>query len=237
MKNKVIVVGASGRMGKEVIRLIIDSSGFEVSAKVDVDSGFAGEGDVIIDFSSHEATEELISFALAGSIPVVIATTGHTEEEIEVIKEASGQIPIFLSANMSVGIALLCKLVKEAARVMNDGDIEIIEKHHNRKMDAPSGTALLIANAIKEVKTEAEFIYGRGCEGKRKRDEVGIHAVRSGNIVGEHEVMIGTDTQTITLKHEAHDRALFAEGALSAARYLLHKEPGLYDMEDMIDAN
>ena len=150
---------------------------------------------------------------------------------------ASREIPVFHSANMSLGIALLVELAKTTAKAFPDADIEIIEKHHNRKLDAPSGTALLLANAIKEIRKNAKFIFGRGGQAKREVEEIGIHAVRMGNIIGEHEVIIGTDTQTITLKHEAHSRALFAEGALAAADYLCGKSAGLYDMERMISEN
>ena len=146
-------------------------------------------------------------------------------------------IPVFHSANMSLGIALLVELAKMTAKTFPDADIEIIEKHHNRKLDAPSGTALLLANAIKEIRTKAKLVFGRQGQAKREADEIGIHAIRMGNIVGEHEVIVGTDTQTVTLKHEAHSRALFAEGAMAAAAFLIGKPAGLYDMKRMIEEN
>ena len=158
----------------------------------------------------------------------------EVKENLKIFIEAAKQIPVFHSANMSLGIALLVELAKTTAKAFPDADIEIIEKHHNRKLDAPSGTALLLANAIKEVRKNAKFIFGRGGQAKREAEEIGIHAIRMGNIIGEHEVIVGTDTQTITLKHEAHSRALFAEGALAAADYLCGKSAGLYDMERMI---
>ena len=136
---------------------------------------------------------------------------------------------------MSLGIALLVELAKTAARSFPDADIEIVEKHHNRKLDAPSGTALLLANAVKEVREDARFVCGRAGQAKRTPEEIGIHAIRMGNIIGEHEVIVGTDTQTITLKHEAHSRSLFAEGALAAADFLIGKGAGLYDMKSMIE--
>ena len=151
------------------------------------------------------------------------------------IAQAAKQIPLFHSANMSLGIALLVELAKITAKTFPDADIEIIEKHHNRKLDAPSGTALLLANAIREIRKKATLVFGRGGQAKRTSEEIGIHAVRMGNIIGEHEVIVGTDTQTVTLKHEAHSRALFAEGALAAAEFLIGKDAGLYDMKKMID--
>ena len=154
----------------------------------------------------------------------------------ELIEEAAKKIPLFHSANMSLGVALLVELAKITARTFPEADIEIIEKHHNRKLDAPSGTALLLANAIREVREKARLVFGRSGQAKREADEIGVHAIRMGNIVGEHEVIVGTDTQTITLKHEAHSRALFAEGALAAAEYLIGKPVGMYDMKKMIES-
>lgn len=152
------------------------------------------------------------------------------------IDEAAKQIAVFRSANMSLGIALLVELAKMTAKTFPDADIEIIEKHHNRKLDAPSGTAILLANAIREIRTKAKLVFGRQGQAKRTPEEIGVHAIRMGNIVGEHEVIVGTDTQTITLNHEAHSRALFAEGAMAAAEFLIGKPAGLYDMKSMIEA-
>jgi 4-hydroxy-tetrahydrodipicolinate reductase len=165
---------------------------------------------------------------------VVVATTGHTEDEIAQINEAAKHIPVFYSANMSLGIALLVELAKNAAAALPEAEIEIIERHHSRKLDAPSGTALMLANAITEVRTDAYANVGRSGYGKRTKEEIGIHAIRMGNIVGEHEVILGTKNQTITLKHEAHSRALFAEGALAAAEYIIGCDIGLYDMKSLI---
>ena len=151
------------------------------------------------------------------------------------IDAAAKKIPIFHSANMSLGVALLVELAKITAKTFPDADIEIIEKHHNRKLDAPSGTALLLANAIKEIRTKAKLIFGRSGQAKRETDEIGVHAIRMGNVIGEHEVIVGTDTQTVTLKHEAHSRALFAEGAIAAAEFLIGKPAGMYDMKSMIE--
>lgn len=241
---KILLNGACGRMGKEVERIVSASENHKIAAKVDkmaAESGcytniddFDGSADMIIDFSNHLGTQELMSFAVKNRIPAVIATTGHTDEELEIINNAAKEIPVFHSANMSLGVALLVELAVKTAAVMPDADIEIVETHHNRKLDAPSGTALMIANAIKTVREKALFKLGRAGNAKREKDEIGIHAVRRGNIVGIHEVLVSTDSQTITLKHEAHSRALFAEGAVSAAEFLLGKPAGLYDMQSII---
>lgn len=243
---KTIIHGAGGRMGKELLRLIAGSEDFTLAAAVDK---FGGEGvsymslsdckedaDVIIDFSNHVLTAELCDYAMERKIPVVIATTGQDADEKAKMSDTAKVIPVFHSANMSLGIAVLASLAKKAAEMFPDADIEIIEKHHNRKLDAPSGTALLLANELKEVRNDAEFKLGRAGNAKREKNEIGISAVRAGNIVGDHEIIICTDSQTLTLKHEAHDRALFAEGALSAAKYLVQqKEPAIYDMKTMME--
>lgn len=242
---KVLINGACGRMGKEVERLVESSETMTVAAKIDkmaAESGcytdindFSGEADVIIDFSNHLGTKDLLDYAVKNSIPTVVATTGHTDEEIEYIKNAGEKIAVFHSANMSLGVALLCELAVKAAATMPDADIEIVETHHNRKLDAPSGTALMIANAIRTVREKAQFIFGREGNAKREKNEIGIHAVRRGNIVGIHEVLVSTDSQTITLRHEAHSRALFAEGAVSAAEFILGKGAGLYNMNSIVE--
>lgn len=242
---KVLINGACGRMGKEVEKIVEASEVMTVAAKVDkmaAESGcytdindFGGQADVIIDFSNHLGTKELLDYAVKNNIATVVATTGHTPDELAYIEEASEKIAVFHSANMSLGVALLCELAVKAAATMPDADIEIIETHHNRKLDAPSGTALMIANAIKAVREKAEFIFGREGNAKREKNEIGVHAVRRGNIVGIHEVLVSTDSQTITLKHEAHSRALFAEGAVSAAEFILGKGAGLYNMNSIVE--
>lgn len=242
---KVLINGACGRMGKEVEKLVEASESMTVAAKVDkmaAESGcytdindFSGEADVIIDFSNHLGTKDLLDYAVKNNIPTVVATTGHTDEELAMIEEAGKKIAVFHSANMSLGVALLCELAVKAAATMPDADIEIVETHHNRKLDAPSGTALMIANAIKAVREKAQFVFGREGMAKREKNEIGVHAVRRGNIVGIHEVLVSTDSQTITLKHEAHSRALFAEGAVSAAEFILGKPAGLYNMNSIVE--
>lgn len=241
---KVIINGACGRMGCELQKMVEEAEDLKLVAKVDKmadQSGcyadindFDGDADVIIDFSNHLGTRELLDYAVKKNIPTVIATTGHTGEELATIAEASEKIAIFHSANMSLGVALLVELAKRTAEVMPDADIEIVETHHNRKLDAPSGTALMIANELKKVRQHARFILGRSGNAKRESDEIGISAVRRGNIVGIHEVLVSTDSQTITLKHEAHSRALFAEGGISAARFIVDKPTGLYDMHSIV---
>ena len=242
---KIIVHGAAGRMGTEVIKLIeADNSGLELAAAVDAFaangnmlaalSDFTGEADCIIDFSNHAATASLVDYAVSNNMPLVVATTGQTPEEMKLIENAAEKIPVFFSANMSLGVALLCNLAKTAAAAFPNADIEIVEKHHNRKLDVPSGTALMLANAVKEARPEAEYLIGRHENGKRRPQEIGIHSLRLGNVVGEHEVIISTDTQIISLKHEAQSRNLFAEGAVEAARFLCGKSAGLYKMSDLI---
>jgi 4-hydroxy-tetrahydrodipicolinate reductase len=241
---KIIINGAGGRMGQEICRLA--NAGYRdssLAATVDKMGGegmlasvneFTGEADVIIDFSHHTAAPEVAEYAKKRGIALVMATTGHTDEELAAINDAAKVVPVFMSANMSLGVALLAELAKKTAEVFPDADIEIIEKHHNRKLDAPSGTALMIARAIETVRCGCKFVYGRCGQQKREKGEIGIHAIRGGNIVGEHEVIVGTDSQTVTLKHEAHTRALFAEGALAAAEFIIGKPQGLYSMPDMI---
>lgn len=240
---KIVVNGASGRMGREVV--LCAQNGYRgacLSAAVDVTRPEADcpaytsldavreECDVLVDFSHHSATKSVLNFALLRGIPVVIATTGQTEEEQQMIQEAAKHIPVFFAGNMSIGIALLVSLVKTAVSTFPDADVEIIETHHNQKLDVPSGTALMIARGIQEVKENATLCVGRHENGKRPAGEVGIHSIRMGKVVGIHEIHINTGSQTITLKHEAHSRSLFAEGALHAAAFLQDKPAGLYSL-------
>ena len=241
---RAIVCGACGRMGRALRQMIEDSPDWTLAAAVDPYGSepnilpnfeHCPDADVILDFSHHAGTGALLAFAEARGIPVVIATTGHTPEELAAIAEAAKKIPVFRSGNMSVGVALLCNLAKKAAAVFPDADIEIVETHHNHKLDAPSGTALMLAEAIGEARENAPLQLGRAGNCPRNKGEIGIHAVRRGEIVGIHEVLISTPTQTVTLRHEAHTRALFAEGALAAGAFLCAREPGLYNMQSMID--
>ena len=237
---RAILCGANGAMGK----LIDAALGVEVVGRVSIDGEnnvpktFAELGkvdaDVLIDFSHHSAIADVLDYAKSIGCAAVIGTTGHTPEEKALIAEAAKEIPVFFSGNMSLGIAVLCRLAKQAASFFPDADIEIVEVHHNRKVDAPSGTALLLGNAIKKVRQNAIFNMGRSGMAKRTPEEIGFHAIRRGNIPGIHEVIVSTDNQCITLKHEVYDRALFADGALSAARFRAGKTPGMYEMADII---
>ena len=238
---RAVICGANGAMGK----LICAALGIEVVGKVSIDGEngvpktFAElgkvEADVLIDFSHHTAIADVLRYAREIGCAAVIGTTGHTAEEKELIYAAAKEIPVFFSGNMSLGIAVLCRLAKEAASYFPDADIEIVEVHHNRKVDAPSGTAHMLFNAIKEVRPNAWENCGRSGEGKRTKDEIGVHALRMGNVVGIHEVHICTGTQTLTLKHEATTRAMLADGAVDAARFMNGKGVGLYNMESILN--
>ena len=239
---RAIVCGANGAMGK----LICGILGDEVVGKVSIDGEngvpktFAELGkvdaDVLIDFSHHTAIGDVMAYAKENPMAVVVGTTGHTPEEKQIIAEASEVLPVFFSGNVSLGIAVLCRLAKDAARYFPDADIEIVEVHHTRKVDAPSGTAHMLFNAIKEVRPQAVENCGRAGEGKRTKDEIGISALRMGNVVGIHEVHICTGTQTLTLKHEATTRAMLADGAVDAARFMAGKAKGFYNMENILNA-
>lgn len=242
---RVILNGAGGRMGRVLQTMIAGGrQGSSLAAAVDAFSQedgilsdlslFRGEADCIIDFSNHAATASLCAFAAERSLPLVIATTGQTEEERAVITETAKKIPIFFSGNMSLGIAVLTDLTRTAVKMFPDADIEIVEAHHNQKLDVPSGTALMLARAAQEARPDSTLLVGRHENGRRTRQEIGIHSLRMGNTVGIHEVIINTGTQLLTLKHEAQDRSLFAEGALSAAAFLIGKQPGLYNMDDLV---
>ncbi len=242
---KIIMHGALGRMGKAVLETL--EAGYcdsQLAAAVDAFSqtpeiltsldGYTGEADCIIDFSNHLSTKALMGYAVAHKLPVVVATTGQTPEELDMIAQASKEIPIFRSGNMSVGIALLAQLAKKTAEMFPTANVEIIETHHNQKLDVPSGTALMLAESVKEALPASHFLVGRHENGKRTDTEIGIHSLRLGNVIGEHEVIVNAGSQTITLKHQAHSRTLFAEGAVVAAGYLMNQKPGLYNMHDMV---
>ena len=237
---RAVICGANGAMGK----LICGILGEEVVGKVSIDGengvaktfGELGQlrADVVIDFSHHTAAPEVIRYAKAIGAAAVIGTTGHTPEEKALIQEAAKDIPVFYSGNMSLGIAVLCRLAREAAGYFPDADIEIVEVHHNRKVDAPSGTAHMLFEAIHQVRPNAVEHCGRSGEGKRTRDEIGVSSLRLGSVVGIHEVMIHTGTQCLTLKHEAVTRAMLADGAVDAARFMAGKPRGMYNMESLL---
>ena len=241
----IIINGAGGRMGR-ALRAMAEKGCWNALLAGMVDpyvneegmlaslAAFDGNADCIIDFSNHAGTADLVAYAAAKKLPVVIATTGHTEEELALIRKAAEEVPVFYSGNMSLGIALLTHLARETARMFPDADVEIVESHHNQKLDVPSGTALMLARAVQDARPESRFVVGRHENGKRAKEEIGIHSLRMGNTVGIHEVIVNTGTQIITLKHEAQDRSLFAEGALAAAAFLVGKAPGMYNMDDMV---
>ena len=238
---RAVLCGANGAMG----RLIDGILGSEVVGRVSIDGEngvpktFAELGsvdaDVVIDFSHHTAIADVIAYAKRIGAAAVIGTTGHTPEEKQIIFDAAKEIPVFFSGNMSLGIAVLCRLAKQAAAFFPDADIEIVEIHHNRKVDAPSGTAHMLFNAIKEVRPNAYENCGRAGEGKRTKDEIGMSALRLGSVVGVHEVHIHTGTQALTLRHEAVTRAMLADGAVEAARFMDGKGVGLYNMENILE--
>jgi len=194
--------------------------------------------DVIIDFSNPQAIEGLVQYAVKNNVPLVVATTGLSDVQKSLLCAASEKIPVFFSANMSLGVNLVIDLVKKAAKILeNNYDIEIIEKHHNQKIDAPSGTALSIADSINEVlEQKQDYVYDRHSRRKKRgKNEIGIHAVRGGTFVGEHTVIFAGNDEVIEIKHTAMSRDIFGTGALRAARFICGKKPGLYDMNDLID--
>ena len=237
---RVVLCGANGAMGKLIDGILGDECVARVS--IDGENGvpktFAQLGrvdaDMVIDFSHHSAIADVLAYAEQIGAAAVIGTTGHTPEEKAMIFAAAERIPVFYSGNVSMGIAVLCRLAKQAASYFPDADIEIVEVHHTRKVDAPSGTAHMLFNAIKEVRPNAVEHCGRAGEGKRTKDEIGISALRMGNIVGIHEVHICTGNQVLTLKHEALSRGMLAEGAVDAARFMMGKGKGLYNMEHIL---
>lgn len=247
---KIILTGACGRMGRAVLADAAKEPRLSVIAGVDVcpDESFVPlyhgidevgtdiGADVLIDFSHHTATEGILNYARKAKCAAVICTTGHTEEELRLIEEASREIAVFRSGNMSLGINLLTALVEKAASVLEGFDIEIIEKHHNQKLDAPSGTALMLAEAAASgVDYTPEYVYDRhSVRQKRAKNEIGIHSVRGGSIVGEHEVLFAGTNETVTLSHSASSREVFAVGAIHAALFMKDKPAGLYSMKDVI---
>ena len=238
---RAVVCGANGAMGQLLQKALGDRCVGLVSADgekgVPKTFGELGQvnADVVIDFSHHSAVGAVLDYAKASGCAVVIGTTGHTPEEKEQIRSAAKQIPVFWAGNMSLGIAVLCKLAKQAAAAFPDADIEIVEIHHNRKVDAPSGTAHMLFDAVKEVRPEAVEVCGRAGEGKRQKADVGVSSLRLGGVVGIHEVHIVTDSKRLTLRHEACDRGMFADGAVKAAEFLAGKGAGLYSMTELLE--
>ena len=250
--TKIIMNGCLGRMGRVIADLVAPKEDLEIVAGVDymeaaaplafpTYTSFADvkeEADVIIDFSNPKALEGILAYAKEKKMPVVLCTTGFSEEQKADIEAASKEIPVFFSANMSIGINLISELAKKAAAILYpDYNIEIVEMHHNQKLDAPSGTALMIADEIKTALTDdVNYEYNRNARReKRPVDEIGIHAVRGGTIVGDHEVMFCGPDEIIKISHHAASRTIFANGAVNAAAFLVGKAPGMYSMKDMLD--
>ncbi len=247
--TRIILCGALGKMGRTIAQIVSERGDCAIVAGVDVGTGSADfplytapgkvteEADVLIDFSHPSALGGILEYAVAKAMPVVLATTGYAPEQIALIHRAAERIPVFFSANMSLGVNLLSELAKIAARVLGGTyDIEIVEMHHNRKIDAPSGTALMLANEIASVLPEKpEYVYDRHDKHERRqKKEIGLHAVRGGTIVGEHEILFcGTD-EVLKLSHSAGSKAVFASGAVNAAVFMYGKDAGLYTMHDLV---
>lgn len=249
--TKVIMHGCNGHMGQVITSICAADDSCEIVAGIDIvdnrDNGYPVftdvnacdvAADVIIDFAAAVAVDKLLDYAVAKQIPVVLCTTGLSPEQLTKVSEASKKVAILKSANMSLGINTLMKLLKDAANVFAPAgyDVEIVEKHHNQKLDAPSGTALALADSINEARNnEYEYVYDRSqVRKKRDKKELGISAVRGGTIVGEHEVIFAGVDEVIEFKHTAYSKSVFAKGAVEAAKFLANKEAGMYDMSDVI---
>ncbi len=249
MKN-ILLNGCNGKMGQVITSCVEQRSDCRIAAGFDINTtmlsdfpvfsdpeGYTGDADVIIDFSHPSALSGLLKFAKKRELPIVVATTGLSPEQVEEVKDASKSIPVFYSGNMSLGINLLMELAKKATAVLGGSfDIEIVEQHHNQKIDAPSGTALMLADCISSALPEQpRYVYDRHSQ-RKKRDkgEIGIHSIRGGTIVGEHEAIFAGRDEVITLSHSAHSKEIFATGSVNAALFLIGKQPGLYNMGDLV---
>ena len=249
--KRIILSGANGAMGHQIATGISERDDCKVVAGLDINTNAYSDfpifsnpdeltcsADVIIDFSHVSVLTPLLAYAVKERIPVVLCTTGYTDSQVKELKEASKQIPVFYSRNMSLGINLLIELAKKASQILGDQfDIEIIEKHHNQKIDAPSGTALMIADGITEaLDRNMHYEYDRHSQRKkREKNEIGLHAVRGGTIVGEHEVLFAGHHETLSITHIAQSKEVFATGSINAAVFLAGKPAGLYDMADLIN--
>ena len=248
--TKILLSGCCGKMGRFVASAVAQRKDCEIVAGIDiVDDSTLGfpvfsnydevqaKADVIIDFSNPSLLPAMLAYAEKTNTGVVLATTGLSDEQIKAVEDASKTVPVFFSYNMSIGVSLLCELSKVAAKVLGTGfDVEIVEAHHNQKLDAPSGTAIMLGNAIKEEMPDAYFEYDRHSKReKRHTNEIGIHSVRGGTIVGEHEVIFAGNDEIVKLSHSARSRAIFANGAVNAAVFLKNKEKGVYNMSDLVN--
>jgi len=248
----VIICGCNGNMGQTLSRVISRYDDINIVAGFDISdssqkpypvfkevAAIDVAADVIVDFSHTSALEDVLELAKTSKTPVVLATTGYSERQISEFREASKEVAVFRTANMSLGVNLMIDLIKRAAKVLEEGfDIEIVEKHHNLKIDAPSGTALMLANSIKaELSEKYEYAYDRHLRReKRRRKEIGIHSIRGGTIVGEHSVIFAGNDEVLEIKHSAASKEVFAEGAVRAIRFIAGKAPGLYDMSDVLSS-
>ena len=248
--TKIILSGCCGKMGRTVTNIVSTRDDCQIVAGVDiVEDSTLGypvfqtfsdvqvKADVIIDFSNPALLLSMLDYAKSTNTAVVISTTGLSDEQIKTVEDYSKEIPVFFSYNMSMGVSLLCELCKTAAKVLgNDFDIEIVEAHHNQKLDAPSGTALMLADAIKEELPDVYYEYDRHSKRqKRNEKEIGIHAIRGGNIVGEHEVIFAGNDEIIEIKHTAMSKEVFAVGSIKAAIYIKDKFPGMYNMKNIME--
>lgn len=248
---KAIMYGCNGKMGQVITSLVKEDPMIEIVAGIDTFQGITNEypvfaslkecnveAEVVIDFSNASAVDELLEVCVEKNLPVVLCTTGLSEEQLQKVEEAGKKVAVLRSANMSLGINLLMKLLKEAASVLAPAgfDIELVEKHHNQKVDAPSGTAIALADSVNEALNNAyTYTYDRSQERKkREKNEIGIAAVRGGTIVGEHEVIFAGADEVITFQHTAYSKAVFGKGAIEAAKYLAGKPAGMYGMSDVI---
>ena len=248
---KVIMHGCNGKMGQVISGLVKEDDVIEIVAGIDKFTGIENpypvftslaecdvQADVVIDFSNAAAVDELLDVCVEKTLPVVLCTTGLSEEQLQEVEEASAKVAVLRSANMSLGINLLMQLLKEATKVLSPAgyDIEIVEKHHNQKLDAPSGTAIALADSVNEAADgQYEYVYDRSqVRKKRDKKELGISAVRGGTIVGEHEVLFAGIDEVIEFKHTAYSRTVFGKGAVEAAKFLAGKEAGKYDMSDVV---
>ena len=249
---KAVICGACGKMGRFVADCAESDENIKLIAGIDkINSGadfpifgnfndIPADTDVIIDFSNPALLDDLLEFAVKKKVPAVIATTGYSDAQIKQIHKAAESVPIFFTFNMSVGVNLICSLAKKAAAVLGDSfDIEIIEKHHNQKIDAPSGTAIMLANAVNEVFGDTmNYEYDRHSKRcKRPKNEIGIHSVRGGTIVGEHDVIFAGRDEVITISHSAASKEVFAAGAVKAAKFIIGKSAGIYDMNSIMSFN
>lgn len=248
--TNILLCGCTGKMGRVVTELAAKRDDCQVIAGVDLSTDanigfpifaaaaeFTGKADVIIDFSHPSALEPLLRYAVGSQTPAVIATTGLGQDQLDLIHTASDRIPVFFSANMSIGVSLITELAEKAARVLGGSfDIEIVEKHHNQKIDAPSGTALMLANAISaELEKAPDYEYDRHAKrAPRGKNEIGIHAVRGGTITGEHEIIFAGHDEIVTISHSARSKQIFAAGAVNAAVFIKTKPAGLYAMKDLV---